>query len=109
MVQSIAVARRRCGPATPADLHRLAAQAQVQLVTKSGAPIVLRRPTPVARPRVVRSDRCPVCLTRGGSLDPECAGHPIAGGVLFCGCPRCGTPDLVAAKQGTAMTLRPVA
>lgn len=36
---------------------------------------------------------CGTCHDAG--TDPGCAGHPVAGGTLVCGCPACGAPDAI--------------
>ena len=46
------------------------------------------------------------CGTCGGiGTDPGCAGHPVAGGVLVCGCPACGAPDAI--RPGAAPVAPP--
>ncbi|MDP9357337.1 MAG: hypothetical protein M3R02_19020 [Chloroflexota bacterium] len=42
-------------------------------------------PDPAPAPALVGS--CSMCGGRG--IDPDCAGHPVAGMVVHCPCPRC--------------------
>ena len=59
-----------------------------------------RPPTPARRRRP-----CPSC--RGGGVEPDCVGHRVAGGLLFCECSGCGGTGGLTEGSLSARPARP--